>query len=79
MTFGKDAKDRTFIADVCQIEQAFNHRNRVMKGDHSIYNQFGCLIQNDNKNKQITNQLAFDSQDGSPDLKTLEQRGQTVG
>ena len=79
VAFSEDAEGRSCVADIGHAEQTLDDRNRVMERKRTIDDNLGCLIQEDNKKKQVTDELAFSGQDATPDLKTLEQRPQTIG
>ena len=74
----KDAEGRPGIADIGQVEQVLDDRNRVVQRYRTVDDNLGYLIQEDNKNNKTTDEFAFGGQDGAPDLKTSEQRAQTI-
>ncbi len=79
MALGKEAEGSPLVADIGQAEQAVDHWDRVVERDRAIDNNLGCLVQEDNKKKQARDEFALRGQDGTKDLRTREQRGQTVG
>ncbi len=79
MAICKNTEGSPGVADIGQVEEVPNNWNRMMQRHRTINDYFGCLIQENDKEKQIRDQFAFGSQVGTPDLKTSEQRPQTVG
>lgn len=79
MAICKNTEGGPGVTDIGQVEEVPNNWNRMMQRHRTINDYFGCLIQEDNKKKQIRDQFTFGGQVGTPDLKTSEQRPQTVG
>ncbi len=75
----KDAKGSPGISNVGQVKQVFDNWDGMIQRYRTIDYNFGCLIQQDNKGEQVADQFTLSVQDETPDLKTLEQRAQTVG
>ena len=79
MAICKNTEGSSGVTDIGEVEEVPNNWNRMMQRHRTINDNFGCLIQENDKEKQIRDQFAFGGQVGTPDLKTSEQRPQTVG
>ena len=50
-----------------------------MQGNHTIDNDLGCLVQEEDQQKDASDEFALSRQDDTPDPSTREQREQAVG
>lgn len=75
----EDAEGRPRIADVSEAKEVLDDGDGMMQGQGPVHDQLRYLIQTDNEDQPGGDEFRFWAQAATRDLRTEEQRGQTVG